>query len=70
MPCVVRALCAARPSEPFSENAAQVKRLINRDRKEFLGNSSDILDKYQTEFGADAAAAAPTAAGEGLLLVY
>lgn len=33
------------------ENAAQVKRLISRDKKEFLGNSTDILDKYNTEFG-------------------
>lgn len=32
------------------ENAAQVRRLINRDRKEFLGNDQDILDKYNVEF--------------------
>lgn len=38
-------------TEPFNENVAQVKRLINRDRKEFMGNSEDILDKYTTEFG-------------------
>ncbi|GAX83632.1 hypothetical protein CEUSTIGMA_g11056.t1 [Chlamydomonas eustigma] len=38
-------------TEPFNENVAQVKRLISRDRKEFLGNSNDILDKYATEFG-------------------
>ena len=38
-------------TEPFNENVAQVKRLISRDRKEFLGNSDDILDKYTTEFG-------------------
>jgi hypothetical protein len=37
--------------EPFNESAAQVKRLINRDRKELLGNKEDILDKYETEFG-------------------
>lgn len=30
---------------------AQVKRLISRDRKEFLGNKEDILDKYTEEFG-------------------
>lgn len=28
-----------------------MKRLISRDRKEFLGNDEDILDKYTTEFG-------------------
>lgn len=39
-------------AEPFNENAAQVKRLINRDRKEFLGNDEDILDKYKNEFEA------------------
>mmetsp|Transcript_5131 Transcript_5131/g.11163 ORF Transcript_5131/g.11163 Transcript_5131/m.11163 type:complete len:204 (-) Transcript_5131:654-1265(-) len=38
-------------TEPFNEGAAQVKRLISRDRKEFLGNEEDILDKYKTEFG-------------------
>ena len=43
--------CAGRTGEPFNENVAQVKRLISRDRKEFMGNSEDILDKYTTEFG-------------------
>lgn len=57
----------ARAFEPFSENAAQVKRLISRDRKQFLGNEGDILDKFETEFGegddeGTAAAAAPAAA--------
>ncbi|KAG2489341.1 hypothetical protein HYH03_012171 [Edaphochlamys debaryana] len=33
------------------ENAAQVRRLISRDRKEFLGNEGDILDKYNVELG-------------------
>jgi hypothetical protein len=49
--------------EPFNEGAAQVRRLVQRDRKELLGNASDILDKYKTEFGdgADAAAAAAPA---------
>lgn len=37
--------------EPFSENASQVRRLITRDKKEFLGNENDILDKYSSEFG-------------------
>jgi hypothetical protein len=62
---------ALRAFEPFSENAAQVKRLISRDRKQFLGNEGDILDKFETEFGdaaggeasaSAAAAAAPAAA--------
>lgn len=56
--------------EPFNETAAQVKRLISRDRKAFLGNSVDILDKLEYEFGATpdapvspaAAAPAPAAA--------
>uniref|UniRef100_A0A383W3Q1 Uncharacterized protein n=1 Tax=Tetradesmus obliquus TaxID=3088 RepID=A0A383W3Q1_TETOB len=54
--------------EPFNEGAAQVKRLVSRDRAEMLGNKVDILDKYTTEFGdpdADipaAFAASPTAA--------
>lgn len=39
------------PLEPFNENAAQVKRLVQRDRKDFLGNEVDILDKYEKEFG-------------------
>ncbi|KAF8063823.1 hypothetical protein HT031_003680 [Scenedesmus sp. PABB004] len=38
-------------AEPFNEGAAQVKRLVNRDRKDLLGNKIDILDKYSTEFG-------------------
>uniref|UniRef100_A0A7S3QW49 Uncharacterized protein n=1 Tax=Dunaliella tertiolecta TaxID=3047 RepID=A0A7S3QW49_DUNTE len=38
-------------AEPFNEGAAQVKRLVQRDRKEFLGNNVDILDQYTTEFG-------------------
>ncbi|KAF5830434.1 hypothetical protein DUNSADRAFT_14572 [Dunaliella salina] len=38
-------------AEPFNESAAQVKRLVQRDRKEFLGNNVDILDQYTTEFG-------------------
>lgn len=37
----------------FNEGATQVKRLINRDRKEFLGNEVDILDKFEKEFGED-----------------
>lgn len=41
----------ADPGQPFNEGAAQVKRLVNRDRKEFLGNDVDILDQYTTEFG-------------------
>lgn len=41
------------------ENAAQVKRLISRDKKEFMGNSTDILDKYTTEFGDAAAPLSP-----------
>lgn len=53
---------AARAFEPFSENAAQVKRLINRDRKQFLGNEGDILDKFETEFGADGAEEAAASA--------
>lgn len=50
------------------ENAAQVRRLINRDRKEFLGNDQDILDKYNVEFsdGIKAPAAIPsTSAPDG-----
>lgn len=49
---------------------AQVKRLISRDRKEFMGNNDDILDKYTKEFGdgisgeAAAAAASSLSAGE------
>lgn len=42
-----------------------MRRLVQRDRKEMLGNAVDILDKYTTEFGdgaADAAADAPAAA--------
>eukprot|EP00199_Chlamydomonas_sp_CCMP681_P003382 CAMPEP_0119107692 /NCGR_PEP_ID=MMETSP1180-20130426/11544_1 /TAXON_ID=3052 ORGANISM="Chlamydomonas cf sp, Strain CCMP681" /NCGR_SAMPLE_ID=MMETSP1180 /ASSEMBLY_ACC=CAM_ASM_000741 /LENGTH=177 /DNA_ID=CAMNT_0007093211 /DNA_START=123 /DNA_END=656 /DNA_ORIENTATION=+ len=42
---------AALPVEPFNESAAQVKRLISRDRKEFMGNQADILEKYENEFG-------------------
>lgn len=38
-------------AEPFNEGASQVKRLINRDRKEFLVGSGDLLDKFTTEFG-------------------
>lgn len=50
--------------EPFNEGAAQVRRLVQRDRKELLGNQQDILDKYKTEFGDgnEEAAAAPVAA--------
>ncbi|KAI8475820.1 MAG: hypothetical protein J3K34DRAFT_16366 [Monoraphidium minutum] len=48
-------LCRARSGqnveEPFNEGAAQVRRLVQRDRKELLGNAADILDKYKTEFG-------------------
>ena len=52
--------------EPFNEGAAQVRRLVQRDRQELLGNATDILDKYKTEFGdgaeeAAAAAASPAA---------
>lgn len=48
--------------EPFNEGAAQVRRLVQRDRKELLGNATDILDKYKTEFGdgADEGSAAPS----------
>jgi hypothetical protein len=53
---------ALRAFEPFSENAAQVKRLISRDRKQFLGNEGDILDKFETEFGDGDEAATTTAA--------
>lgn len=38
-------------SEPFNEGAVQVKRLVNRDREQMLGNKIDILDKFETEFG-------------------
>ncbi|GIL74084.1 hypothetical protein Vretimale_4954 [Volvox reticuliferus] len=45
------------------ENAAQVRRLINRDRKEFLGNAQgDILEKYKVELG-DATAEPSTSQG-------
>lgn len=44
--------CTGRATEePFNEGAAQVRRLVQRDRKELLGNAADILDKYKTEFG-------------------
>jgi hypothetical protein len=33
-----------------------VKRLITRDKKEFMGNSDDILDKYAPEFSASPSA--------------
>eukprot|EP00878_Enallax_costatus_P023488 GHUV01024986.1.p1 GENE.GHUV01024986.1~~GHUV01024986.1.p1 ORF type:complete len:207 (+),score=82.64 GHUV01024986.1:266-886(+) len=51
--------------EPFNESAAQVQRLVSRDRKEFLGNKVDILDKYTSEFGDpdDDAPAAPASNG-------
>ncbi|GBF98686.1 hypothetical protein Rsub_11400 [Raphidocelis subcapitata] len=65
---------SGRVEEPFNEGAAQVRRLVQRDRKELMGNA-DILEKYKTEFGdgadggaapastsAAAAAAAPAAA--------
>lgn len=59
-------------SEPFNEGAVQVRRLVDRDRKEMLGNKVDILDKYATEFGDPdddeqplAAAAAPAASSSG-----
>jgi hypothetical protein len=29
----------------------QVKRLVDRDRQQMLGNKVDILDKFETEFG-------------------
>lgn len=29
----------------------QVKRLVDRDRQQMLGNKIDILDKFETEFG-------------------
>ena len=35
-----------------------MRRLINRDRKEFLGNDDDILDKYTVEYGDGKAPAA------------
>jgi hypothetical protein len=38
-------------SEPFNEGAVQVKRLVDRDRAQMLGNQVDILDKFETEFG-------------------
>ncbi|KAG2447106.1 hypothetical protein HYH02_007855 [Chlamydomonas schloesseri] len=45
------------------ENAAQVRRLISRDRKEFLGNAqNDILEKYKVELG-DAVDASPKSDG-------
>jgi hypothetical protein len=44
-------LTGRAPEEPFNEGAAQVRRLVQRDRKELLGNAADILDKYKTEFG-------------------
>lgn len=53
-------------AEPFNESAAQVKRLVTRDRKDFLGNKVDILDKYTTEFGDpddDPPAASPASNG-------
>lgn len=35
---------------------------MNRDRKEFLGNDVDILDKFKTEFGVtDDGEASPSA---------
>eukprot|EP00798_Chlamydomonas_sp_ICE-L_P018797 gene18797-25342_t len=37
--------------QPFNESASQVKRLISRDRKEFMGNQQGILQKFETEFG-------------------
>jgi hypothetical protein len=53
--------------EPFNESAAQVKRLISRDRKEFLGNDEDILDKYTTEFGEASGQAAASSSMKGRL---
>lgn len=60
-------------AEPFNESAAQVQRLVSRDRKEFLGNKVDILDKYQTEFGdpdddtpASASASTPAASSSSV----
>jgi hypothetical protein len=38
-------------NEPFNEGAVQVKRLVDRDRLQMLGNKIDILDKFETEFG-------------------
>jgi len=55
-------ITAGRAVEPFSESNAQVKRLITRDRKQFLGNDGDILDKFETEFGESEEAEAATAA--------
>jgi hypothetical protein len=51
-------LAAAEPTyggpaaRPFNETVTQVKRLIKRDRQEFMGNDNDILDKWEGEFGA------------------
>jgi len=42
-----------------------VRRLISRDRKEFLNNSTDILDKYEDEFGAVNASLEAAAAATG-----
>ncbi|KAG1673952.1 hypothetical protein FOA52_015708 [Chlamydomonas sp. UWO 241] len=47
------------PARPFNETQAQVKRLISRDRKEFMGNEGDIMDKWEGEFGATKADAEP-----------
>lgn len=52
LPLHASATAAGRSSwSTGDEGAAQVKRLISRDKKEFLGNDTDILDKYNTEFG-------------------
>lgn len=61
---VVADLKAGKVWGAEQENAAQVRRLINRDRKEFLGNDDDILDKYNVEYGDGKAAVleAPAAA--------
>lgn len=61
-------------NEPFNEGAAQVKRLISRDRQEFLGsrvvgNQGDIMEKWQTEFGEDAPSSSSPAPA-GTVLVY
>ena len=48
-PCALAHAGPGRWTEQ-AESAASVKRLIDRDRKEFLGNT-EMMDKYKTEFG-------------------
>jgi hypothetical protein len=60
--CVSGSVRAGKIWGAEQENAAQVRRLISRDRKEFLGNQGDILDKFEVELGAGRAAAEAEAA--------